>query len=134
IGAASGGFVAELSFNYIFIANLLMYVAFAVVAVTQFNIKLDLKVKTNDAMNLLSKDNRVQVTALTLLCVMFSICWIAYIQWESTIASFTQEINISMGQYSLLWTVNGIMILVAQPLILPIIKLLKGNLKYQMLV
>ncbi|WP_427704219.1 MDR family MFS transporter [Staphylococcus parequorum] len=134
IGAASGGFVAELSFNYIFIANLLMYVAFAVVAITQFNIKLDVKVKSNDTMSLLSKQNRVQFTALSLLCVMFSICWIAYIQWESTIASFTQEINMSMSQYSLLWTVNGIMILVAQPLIMPVIRLLKGNLKYQMLV
>lgn len=134
IGAASGGFVAELSFNYIFIANLLMYVAFAVVAITQFNIKLDVKVKSNDTMSLLSNQNRVQFIALSLLCVMFSICWIAYIQWESTIASFTQEINMSMSQYSLLWTVNGIMILVAQPLIMPVIRLLKGNLKYQMLV
>ena len=50
---------------------------------------------------------------------MFAICWIAYIQWETTIASFTQELNISMSQYSILWTVNGIMILVAQPLIRP---------------
>ncbi|MDW5471283.1 MDR family MFS transporter [Staphylococcus equorum] len=134
IGAASGGFVAELSFNYIFIANLLMYVAFAVVAITQFNIKLDVRVKSNDTMSLLSKQNRVQFIALSLLCLMFSICWIAYIQWESTISSFTQEINMSMSQYSLLWTVNGIMILVAQPLIMPVIRLLKGNLKYQMLV
>jgi len=134
IGAASGGFVAELSFNYIFIANLLMYITFAIVAVTQFNIKLDVKVKSNDTMSLLSREYRPQFIALSLLCVMFSICWIAYIQWESTIASFTQEINVSMSQYSLLWTVNGIMILVAQPLILPVIRLLKGNLKYQMLV
>ncbi|RIL69634.1 MFS transporter, partial [Staphylococcus devriesei] len=38
------------------------------------------------------------------------------------------------SQYSVLWTVNGIMILVAQPLIRPIITLLKGNLKSQMIV
>lgn len=56
---------------------------------------------------------------------MFAICWVAYIQWESTIASFTQSINISMAQYSVLWTINGIMILVAQPLIKPILYLLK---------
>jgi len=121
-------------FNYIFIANLLMYIAFAIVAVSQFNIKLDVKVKSNDAMSLLSKAYRPQFIALSLICVMFSICWIAYIQWESTIASFTQVLNISMSQYSLLWTVNGIMILVAQPLIIPIIRLLKGNLKHQMYV
>lgn len=65
---------------------------------------------------------------------MFAICWVAYIQWESTIASFTQSINISMAQYSVLWTINGIMILVAQPLIKPVLYLLKGNLKKQMFV
>lgn len=133
-GAAMGGFVAELSFNYIFIANLLMYVSFFFVAVTQFNIKYKGKVKIPDTNEWAAKKYRKRFIALLLLCVMFAICWIAYIQWESTIASFTQELNISMGQYSLLWTVNGIMILVAQPLIYPVIRLLKGNLKMQMLV
>ena len=42
--------------------------------------------------------------------------------------------NISMSQYSVLWTINGIMILVAQPLIRPIIVILRGNLKHQMFV
>lgn len=134
IGAATGGFVAELSFNYIFIANLVMYVAFAIVAITQFNLSIDFKVKHQDAFSLFSKENRTRFIALVLLCVMFSICWIAYIQWESTIASFTQEIDISMSQYSLLWVVNGIMILIAQPIITPVVRLLKGNLKYQMFV
>lgn len=132
LGAALGGFVAELSFNYIFIANLCMYILFAIVAIFNFNINLEVKVKPNDSLTLFAKENRPQLLSLLLICAMFSICWIAYIQWESTIASFTQQINISMGQYSLLWTVNGILILVAQPLISPIIRLLKGNLKYQM--
>ena len=132
LGAALGGFVAELSFNYIFIANLCMYILFAIVAIFNFNINLEIKVKPNDSLTLFAKENRPQLLSLLLICAMFSICWIAYIQWESTIASFTQQINISMGQYSLLWTVNGILILVAQPLISPIIRLLKGNLKYQM--
>lgn len=132
LGAALGGFVAELSFNYIFIANLCMYILFAIVAIFNFNINLEIKVKPNDSLTLFAKENRPQLLSLLLICAMFSICWIVYIQWESTIASFTQQINISMGQYSLLWTVNGILILVAQPLISPIIRLLKGNLKYQM--
>lgn len=133
-GAAMGGFVAELSFNYIFIANLLMYVAFFIVAVTQFNLEYKAKVKMPDTNEWVAKKYRSRFNALILLCVMFAICWIAYIQWESTIASYTQEVNISLSQYSLLWTINGIMILVAQPLIYPIIRLLKGNLKRQMFV
>lgn len=133
-GAAIAGYVAELSFNYIFIANLLMYVAFFIVALTQFNLQYRGKVKIPDANQWVQKKYRKRFVALLLLCVMFSICWIAYIQWESTIASFTQEMNISLSQYSVLWTINGIMILVAQPLIYPVIRLLRGNLKKQMFV
>lgn len=134
IGAAMGGFVAEFSFNYIFLANLIMYIVFALVAVTQFNIEVKAKVKYPTHLDIAGKKNKARFISLVLICAMFAICWVAYIQWESTIASFTQSINISMAQYSVLWTINGIMILVAQPLIKPILYLLKGNLKKQMFV
>ncbi|BGE82129.1 Multidrug resistance protein [Staphylococcus petrasii] len=134
LGAALGGFVAELSFNYIFIANLIMYVLFTIIAVTQFNLEYHAKMKAPDSIDIKSKENKKRFMALLALCGMFAICWIAYIQWETTIASYTQELNISLSQYSILWTVNGIMILVAQPLIRPVIVLLKGNLKAQMFV
>ena len=134
VGAAMGGFVAEFSFNYIFLANLIMYVVFALVAVTQFNIEINAKVKYPTHLDITGKKNKARFISLVLICAMFAICWVAYIQWESTIASVTQSINISMAQYSVLWTINGIMILVAQPLIKPILYLLKGNLKKQMFV
>ncbi len=134
LGAALGGFVAELSFNYIFIANLIMYVLFTLIAVTQFNLEYHAKMKAPDSIDIKSKENKKRFMALLALCGMFAICWIAYIQWETTIASYTQELNISLSQYSILWTVNGIMILVAQPLIRSVIVLLKGNLKAQMFV
>ncbi|HDY9552814.1 TPA: MFS transporter [Staphylococcus argenteus] len=134
LGAAMGGFVAEFSFNYIFLANLIMYIVFALVAVTQFNIEVKAKVKYPTHLDITGKKNKARFISLVLICAMFAICWVAYIQWESTIASFTQSINISMAQYSVLWTINGIMILVAQPLIKPILYLLKGNLKKQMFV
>ncbi|MBO1199618.1 MFS transporter [Staphylococcus simiae] len=134
LGAALGGFVAEFSFNYIFLANLIMYIIFAIVALTQFNIPISVKVKFPNHMELAKSKNKSKLMSLILICAMFAICWIAYIQWESTIASFTQSINISMSQYSVLWTINGIMILVAQPLIKPVLYILKGNLKKQMFV
>ena len=102
-------------------------------AITQFNLEINAKFKPQDSIDLKAKKIK-RFTAMMLVCAMFAICWIAYIQWETTIASFTQSINISMSQYSVLWTINGIMILVAQPLIRPIIILLKGNLKHQMFV
>lgn len=135
LGAALSGFVAEWSFNYIFIANLFMYILFFFVAL--FNFKMDYRatVKTAETIEGMTHvQNKKHFTALILICVMFAICWITYVQWQTTIASFTQEIGISMSQYSLLWTINGLLILLGQPLILPIIHLLKGQLKKQLFV
>ncbi|EKO0709308.1 MFS transporter [Staphylococcus pseudintermedius] len=133
LGAALGGFVAELSFNYIFMANLAMYVIFFFIALFQFNMDYQAAVKHQETLeNVAHIQNKKHFTALILLCVMFALCWIAYVQWQTTIASFTQSIGISMSQYSLLWTVNGVLILVGQPLILPIIHLIKGQLKKQL--
>ena len=56
-GAALGGFVAEFSF-YIFLANLVMYVLFALVAITQFNLEIHAKVKHQDAIDLKSKESK----------------------------------------------------------------------------
>ncbi|HCA7000382.1 TPA: MFS transporter [Staphylococcus pseudintermedius] len=133
LGAALGGFVAELSFNYIFMANLAMYVIFFFIALFQFNMDYQATVKHQETLeNVAHIQNKKHFTALILLCVMFALCWIAYVQWQTTIASFTQSIGISMSQYSLLWTVNGVLILVGQPLILPIIHLIKEQLKKQL--
>ena len=135
LGAALAGFVAEFSFNYIFLANLVMYVVFFIVAFTQFRVDIDVKVKQNETIQELGNiKNRKNFTALILLCVMFSICWIAYVQWQSTIATYTRSLDISMSQYSLLWTANGILILVGQPLIAPAVRLMQGRLKLQMAV
>lgn len=135
VGAALSGFVAELSFNYIFLANLLMYVVFFFVALLNFKIEYRATVKTTETLEGMTHvQNKKHFKALLLICVMFAICWIAYVQWQTTIASFTQEIGISMSQYSLLWTINGMLILLGQPLISPIIYVLKGQLKKQLYV
>ncbi|MBA8777943.1 MFS transporter [Staphylococcus schleiferi subsp. coagulans] len=133
LGAALGGIVAELSFNYIFMANLAMYVVFFFIALFNFNMDYHATVKQHDTIEEIAHlQNKKHFNALLLLCVMFACCWITYVQWQTTIASFTQSIGISMSQYSLLWTINGVLILIGQPLITPIVQFFKGQLKKQL--
>lgn len=135
IGAAAGGFVADFSFQYIFMANLLLYVIFIIIVLRYYNIDLDIHVKNNEGITSASniKDKK-KFTALILLCVMFALCWIGYVQWQTTIATYTQSVGISLKQYSLLWTINGVLILLGQPLIAPFINRFKERLKLQMAV
>lgn len=72
-GAAMGGFVAELSFNYIFLANLIMYVLFGIVAITQFNLEYHAKIRTPDSLDIHSKENK------TLYCTLIIMCNVCYL-------------------------------------------------------
>ncbi len=135
IGAAAGGFVADFSFNYIFMANLLLYVVFIIIALKYYNIDLDIHLKNDEGItSAMQVKDKSKFTALILLCVMFSLCWIGYVQWQTTIATYTQSVGISLKQYSFLWTINGILILAGQPLIAPFINRFKEKLKLQMFI
>src|SRR5699024_704826 len=56
-------------------------------------------------------------TGLLILSGGFWIAWIVYSQWQSTIASHTQDIGIPLDKYSLIWAINGALIVAGQPLI-----------------
>jgi MFS family permease len=134
VGAALGGLVASFSFSYIFLANLLMYVAFFLIALFGYrNISVDSSMQTSILSEKKVIRNKAKLTALLIICAAYLLCWVGYVQWQSTIATYTQEINISLKQYSLLWTINGALIVLAQPLLSKMIKRFEDNLKLQIM-
>lgn len=59
---------------------------------------------------------RILIAPLLLL-VGLILDWTAYSQWTSTTSSYIHQEGISLPLYSLLWTINGAVILLGQPLI-----------------
>ncbi len=53
---------------------------------------------------------------------------------KGAIATHMQELNISLRHYSLLWTINGAMIVCAQPLVSMMIRAMKRSLKRQIMI
>lgn len=43
--------------------------------------------------------------------------WSAYVQWQTSVAVHMQALGFPLSRYSLLWTVNGVVILLGQPLV-----------------
>lgn len=130
VGSALGGFVASFSFDYIFLANLIMFVIFFLIAFFGYKkIKTDPGNHTTILQEKKVVKSKSKVVALLILCAGYLLCWVGYVQWQSTIAAYTQEINISLGQYSMLWTINGALIVLGQPLLNPIVKKFGSNLK-----
>ncbi|GAB3799074.1 MFS transporter [Virgibacillus kimchii] len=120
LGATIGGYIASISFDYIFMANASLFLVFFLIVVITFK---PMDQERDRQMQASVMDQRGEIksksafTALIILCSGFLITWLAYSQWQSTIASHTQDIGIPLEQYSTLWAINGFLIVLGQPLV-----------------
>lgn len=131
IGPALAGFVADVSFEYVFIANLGAYLMFFIIVMTTFK-----RFKTDHVKRATGQHTKKQpkapLYALLILCIALIGCWLSYSQWAATISAHTQTVGISLSQYSLLWTINGLLIVAVQPLIAPIVRMWEHKIKHQL--
>ncbi|WP_409302273.1 MDR family MFS transporter [Peribacillus sp. SCS-155] len=134
VGSALGGLVASFSFEYIFAANTALYLVFLALAVFGFRgIQTDDSIQAAPAAGGKTAQISVKMHALIILSIGYFLCWIGYVQWQSTIAAYTQEIGITLKQYSLFWTINGALIVVAQPVVSGLVKWFAKTLKVQLI-
>ncbi|MBD3110523.1 MFS transporter [Bacillus sp. AGMB 02131] len=134
VGSALGGLIASFSFDYIFAANMIMYVIFLLlVLLTYKNIESDPQVNASAILQQPVKSNRM-LYALLVLCTGYLLCWVGYVQWTATISAYTQEIGVTLRQYSLLWTINGALIVLGQPFVNKLISIFMKKVKLQMIV
>lgn len=134
-GPAMAGVLAAFSFNYIFMANLGMYLVFFFIALIGFR-SMSISAASHTSVFNEGKKirNRAPFYALLIVSAGYLLCWVGYVQWQSTISAYTQVIGITLPQYSLLWTLNGTLIVLGQPLIRPIIKRIENNIKQQLII
>lgn len=120
LGATIGGFVASISFDYIFIANAFLFLVFLSLVLFTFkgfDKERDRQMHTSILEQRGKIENKSVFTGLIILSIGYFVSWLAYSQWQSTIASHTQDLGIPLSQYSTLWAINGFLIVCAQPLL-----------------
>lgn len=135
VGAALGGLVASYSFQLIFIANAFMYYVFLIIALIGYkNIQTTVGNQTTVLQEKKPIKDYSKLYALLILCFGYLLCWVAYVQWQATISTYTQELNISLKQYSLLWTINGALIVIGQPFLNRALRAFENKLKSQIVI
>lgn len=137
LGAALGGFFASFQFTYVFTANALLLLIFLFIALFSYKSIESEIVEIKDTTTIVKANrikNKPKFIALMVLCVGYLLCWIGYVQWQSTISIYTQQLNVSLKQYSLLWTINGALIVLGQPFISFIIHRFNRALKVQIII
>ncbi|MFD4703297.1 MDR family MFS transporter [Gottfriedia sp. NPDC058432] len=137
IGTALGGYVAAANINYIFSANLLLYIVFFLVALFGFrDIGVPKEIIETSPVEKAEKQKfsfTPSMKALMIVCCAYVLCWLVYVQWQTTIATEMQNLHIGLKKYSLLWTVNGALIVIAQPVISSAIRKYALSMRKQML-
>lgn len=132
-GPALAGLVASYNMEAIFSINLAMYIVFFLIAAIGYR-GLDKMGKGAEKKDVLVTKNASKAPFYSLLLVSsaFFLCWVAYSQWATNLSTHTQEMGLSLKQYSLLWTINGLMILLLQPIVSPLIRRWHNQIKLQL--
>ncbi|TQR18018.1 MDR family MFS transporter [Psychrobacillus vulpis] len=135
LGPAIAGFIAAKNINYIFTANLVMYIIFFIIAFLFYrNLSNSPSASTSVPIDKKSNNQKAPFYAMMIVTFGYLITWIVYVQWTTTISTHTLELGITLKQYSLLWTINGALIVAAQPLIKPIVTRLEHKIKTQLII
>ncbi|MCM3712130.1 MDR family MFS transporter [Sporosarcina luteola] len=135
IGPALAGLIASVHIDYIFFANLVFYVIFLFIAYFGYK-KLEIAPDrhTNVIRETARIKNKAPFYALLILVGGYLITWLVYSQWSTTISTHALALGITLREYSFIWTINGLLIVIGQPLIKPLIKRLEKQLKAQMII
>lgn len=140
LGCTLGGLVADLSFHYTFAANCLTFLLFFLLVWKGMpaDATEDHHITSATKQSLHETDRRWKLTpqfvSLLLLSIGMMFCFVCYIQWQSTIPVYMKSLGLSLSSYSLLWTVNGVLIIVIQPLSSTLIHRLIPSLPRQLMI
>lgn len=114
IGTALGGYIAGIQMTWVFIANFIFLSSFFLLVVFWYGNR-DVKPKhvTPDQPKVKTKLR----PGTALIAIFLGTTWVSYSQWNSNISAHLTKLGIPVSKYSLLWTINAIVIVVFLPLI-----------------
>ncbi|WDF83024.1 MFS transporter [Lacticaseibacillus pabuli] len=112
-GTLAVGFILPMGITYIFAIAFIMYVLFLGIAWFEYRGKnRPNKARASKQKTKLHLERPVLAVLLTLVLV-----WVFYEQWQSNISAYMLAQGLTVRDYSFLWTVNAVLIVVFQPVL-----------------
>lgn len=135
VGSALGGFLADFSFQWVYAGNVIFLLLFFLIFLYKFRTYTYTAMKSSTNKQKQSEKPLVRnLYFFWLLNLGFAICWLAFTQWQATIPPYATSIGITITQFSLLWSMNGIIIVIGQPVLSTVIKRWFQSYRAQMLI
>ncbi|GMA51694.1 putative MFS-type transporter YttB [Alicyclobacillus contaminans] len=123
-GTAVGGVLAQWSFDTVFIGICAAYLLFVLLVVGVLRkpfariseVRRQHAAAADDQVSM-AVQPRVPWVPVVVMFIGYVSAWMVYVQWQSTISVYMKAIGYPLTMYSVLWTLNGLLIFALQPLI-----------------
>lgn len=118
IGTLAVGVLLPISVVLVFTVATVFYFLLALVVVFALKVRVPLPPKTlRSREKLASRSYQQALVLIWLILLNFVTIHLSYSLWESVMAVHMTNMGIPFYAYSLLWTLNGVLIIVGQPLV-----------------
>jgi len=134
VGTAVGGLLAQYSFRLVFLsasAVTLVYAGFAVFFIHDRALKAGYRSTggaegTTDARTPTPAERSIPWVPVVALWAGFVVLWLVYVQFQGPVAVYMNSIGYGLSSYSVLWTLNGLVIVLGQPLMGYVVRFFKS--------
>ncbi|USS90369.1 MDR family MFS transporter [Fructilactobacillus carniphilus] len=121
IGTAAVGYLMKYGVGVVFAVASFFYVILLIMTILEFNVKFPpVQVHRHqqpDAQVDMGPAPQPNPRLIWLICGMVFFIYLSYTLWESVMPVHMQDLHISFEQYSFIWPINGLLIVIGQPLI-----------------
>lgn len=112
IGTLMVGYLMSHGIVLVFSVATIFYLILLVILLIDFNVKL----AKSDSKRVHGAAKPAHIGLIFLIAFMVFCLYLSYSLWESVLSVHMTNLGISFEKYSLLWTLNGLMIVFGQPL------------------
>lgn len=113
IGTLLVGYILPLGIGRVFTVTFILLALFFLVAWRHFNVLPHRTARASDSQKVVNANR----SRIILVLLALAITWAMYQQWQSNISAFMLQLGDAVKQYSFLWTLNAVIIVVFQPLL-----------------
>lgn len=106
------GYLFKINVALLFLLAFVVYVGLLLLATKQFNVKIERNTTVREQKNV--KVPRVNSVIIYTFLASLVVIWIMYAQWLGNLSVYMTSLGFSLSQYSVLWSINGVLIAVVQ--------------------
>lgn len=132
-GTALGGIVAGYSFSFAFLsagATFLLFALFVFMVIKDERPAEGVATPEAESEAADAREGRepaIAWTPLIALFIAYLTLWLIYVQWQSAVSVHMRASGYELAAYSVLWTLNGLLIFLGQPLISLLVRYLRRS-------